>query len=66
MQRKIRKDKAALLEDQWQQIKEFDSQGKSQQMFDTIKAVKNNIHKASIHRGQQVIVLDHRESIMER
>ena len=69
IQRRIRKDKAEWLEDQFKQIKEFDCRGKSKKMFETIIAVKNNnlryTQQACI-KYKDVNVLDQKERIMER
>ena len=69
IQRRIRKDKADWLEDQCKQMKEFDCQGKSKKMYDTIKAVKNNnlryTQQACI-KDKDGNVLDQKESNMEQ
>ena len=69
IQRKVRADKAAWLEDQCRQIDEFDRQGKSKKMFDTIKNVKNNnsrITEQACIKDEDGNVLDQREDILER
>jgi hypothetical protein len=69
IQRKVRADKAVWLEDQCRQIDEFDRQGKSKKMFDTIKTVKNNnsrITEQACIKDEDGNVLDQREDILER